>query len=298
MSGEQLRGRILRGVGGLYTIRDEKTGADYVLRARGRFRREGMTPLVGDNVLFTPGQGEEHGWIDEILPRMSQSLRPPVANISLQILVVAPEPVPDLLLIDRMLVYAGQSGFAAVLCVNKCDLDAQVAPVLEKQYAASGTAVLATSARTGDGLDALRARMQGEVSCMAGQSAVGKSTLLNALLGTQLQTGGLSEKIRRGKHTTRHAELIETGGLTVLDTPGFSLLSLDPGMEPETLQDWYPEYAALSAGCRFQPCLHDSEPDCAVRAAVEDGVLSVARYERYRTLLGEVREAWSNRYRK
>lgn len=298
MSSAQQRGRILRGVGGLYTIRGETTRTDYVLRARGRFRREGMTPLVGDVVLFTPGQGEEHGWIDEILPRVSQSLRPPVANISLQILVVAPEPEPDLLLIDRMLVYSEQSGFTAVLCVNKSDLDTSIAPALGKQYAASGTMVLATSAKTGDGLEALRTRMQGELSCMAGQSAVGKSTLLNTLLGTHLQTGGLSEKIRRGKHTTRHAELIETGGLTVLDTPGFSLLELPSGMEPETLQDWYPEYAALSAGCRFQPCLHDSEPDCAVRTAIGDGTLSTERYERYRTLLGAVREAWQNRYRK
>ena len=292
----QQEGRILRGVGGLYTVRGEDT-QEYVLRAKGRFRKEGLTPLVGDQVLFTPGTGEEHGWLDEILPRTSQSLRPPVANLSLQVLVVAPEPQPDLLLIDRMLVFAQQSGFAAVLCVNKCDLDPSLAPAIAAQYRATGLSVLATSAVTGEGLDALRARMTGEISCMAGQSAVGKSTLLNALLGLQLKTGGLSEKIRRGKHTTRHAELMESGGLIVLDTPGFSLLSLEAGMEPETLQDWYPEYAALSQGCRFQPCLHDREPDCAVLQAVADGTLDADRHARYRTLLEEVREAWKSRYK-
>lgn len=296
MSMEQMDGRILRGVGGLYTVRGEN-GEAYVLRAKGRFRREGMTPMVGDRVLFTPGQGEEHGWLDEILPRTSQSLRPPVANITLQILVVAPEPEPDLLLIDRLLVHAEQSGFTAALCVNKCDLDEALADSLAVQYAHSGMDVFAASAKTGQGLSQLRDRMRGEVSCMAGQSAVGKSTLLNSLLGLDLKTGGLSEKIRRGKHTTRHAELLEADGLTVLDTPGFSLLSLDAGMEPETLQDWYHEFTDLSAGCRFQPCLHDSEPDCAVRAAVENGQIDTNRYERYRVLLSEVRETWKDRYR-
>lgn len=290
-----MNGRIIRGVGGLYTIKDDE-GNQYTLRAKGRFRREGMTPLVGDRVLFTPGQGEEHGWVDEILPRTSQSLRPPAANISLEILVVAPEPEPDLLLIDRLMVRAEQSGFRTLLCVNKCDLDPSLAGVLAAQYRDSGTEVLSTSAATGFGVDTLRDRMRGELSCMAGQSAVGKSTLLNTLLGIDLKTGILSEKIKRGKHTTRHAELIEEGGLAVLDTPGFSLLGLDPAMEPEHLQDWYPEYVKLSPQCRFQPCQHDREPDCAVLAAIEAGKLDAKRHERYRTLLQEVRETWKNRY--
>lgn len=291
-----LRGQILRGVGGLYTAQAED-GREYVLRAKGRFRREGLTPLVGDRILLLPGQGEEHGWIEQILPRSTQSLRPPVANLTLQILVVAPEPAPDLLLLDRMLVHAGQSGFPAVVCANKCDLDTALAPRLSLAYAASGFEVFATSARTGSGLAALRERMTGETSCMAGQSAVGKSTLLNALMGLRLKTGDLSWKIRRGKHTTRHAELLAANGLTVLDTAGFSLLSLDSAMEPEQLQDWYPEYTDLSPDCRFQPCLHDTEPDCAVRAAVAGGRLDAERHERYRTLLAEVRETWKTRYR-
>lgn len=297
MSNEQREGRLLRGVGGLYTAQDDADGAEYVLRARGRFRREGMTPLVGDRVLFTPGDGEEHGWIDEILPRTSISLRPPVANVSLMVIVIAPEPAPDLLLVDRLLVRAGQSNYKPLLCVNKVDLDPQLPQRLEQAYGAAGVEVIGASALAGDGLDALKARMRGELSCMAGQSAVGKSTLLNAIFGFTLKTGEVSERIRRGRHTTRHAELLESGGIAVLDTPGFSLLTLEEGMEPEHLQDWYPEYVARSADCRFAPCVHDREPDCAVRASVAAGELDEARYERYRVLLDEVRETWKNRYK-
>lgn len=290
-----MKGRIIRGVGGLYTVRGENRES-YVLRARGRFRREGVTPLVGDAVRFTPGQGEEHGWLEEILPRKTQCVRPPVANISLLVIVVAAEPAPDLLLVDRLLVHAARTGFSALLCVNKCDLDAGLAVTLARQYEGAEIPVVGTSARTGEGLGRLRAAMEGESCCMAGQSAVGKSTLLNALCGLTLKTGNLSEKIRRGKHTTRHAELLEADGLTVLDTPGFSLLDLDAGMEPEQLKEAYPEYEALSGGCRFSPCLHDTEPDCAVLDAVERGQLSPERHERYRILLSQAREAWKNRY--
>lgn len=292
---EQREGRIVRGVGGLYAVRDA-LGMEYVLRARGRFRREGLTPLVGDRVRFTPGVGEAHGWLDELLPRSSVCLRPPAANISLLVVVVAPEPEPDLLLVDRLLVAAERSGFQALLCVNKCDLDEALAQALASAYEAAHVPVFQASAKTGHGLVALKSAMEGELCCMAGQSAVGKSTLLNALCGLTLKTGGLSEKIRRGKHTTRHAEMLEAEGLTVLDTPGFSLLSLDAAFAPEALAEAYPEYAALSSECRFSPCYHDREPDCAVLAAVEAGKLDAKRHERYQTLLEEAREAWKSRY--
>ncbi|MDR0929749.1 MAG: ribosome small subunit-dependent GTPase A [Oscillospiraceae bacterium] len=292
---DAMTGRLIRGVGGLYTARDAN-GQEYVLRARGRFRREKTTPLPGDRVQFTPGEGEIHGWLDEILPRVSQSLRPPVANITLEVAVIAPEPTPDLLLIDRLLVHAARSGFRTLLCVNKCDLDRDLAGQVQAQYAAAGIEVLAVSAATGEGLEALRERMTGELCCMAGQSAVGKSTLLNALLGARLLTGDVSEKIRRGRHTTRHCELYEMGGLAVLDTPGFSLLSLDGGLEPEQLQNWYPDYRDLAADCRFAPCVHDREPGCAVRAAVASGALDARRHARYLALLEEVRLAWKGRF--
>ena len=283
-----MQGRIIRGIGGFYFVRDAQ-GVEYTLRARGRFRREHKTPLVGDEVVFTPGQGEEHGWLDEILPRRSECLRPPAANVSLLLVVCAPEPLPDLMLIDRLIIRAKRGNMKAALIINKCDLDPSLAETLSRQYAGAGVPILPVSAREARGLDALREIMRGELCCVCGQSAVGKSTLLNALCG-------LSEKIRRGKNTTRHAELIERGGVAVLDTPGFSLLELDGDMEPETLREWYPEFAPYEVRCRFDPCLHDREPDCAVRAAVEAGAISAERWERYRLLLAGVRESWKNRY--
>ena len=291
---KRAQGRLIRGIGGFYTVVDE-SGMEYVLRARGRFRREKLTPLVGDRVLFSPGHGEEHGWLEEILPRTSQLLRPPSANISLLVIVVAAEPAPDLLLVDRLLVHAAQSGFHTLLCVNKCDLDPCLVHRISTQYDVTRVPVFGVSGLTGEGIAPLKEKMRGELCCMAGQSAVGKSTLLNALCGLSLKTGELS-KIRRGKHTTRHAELLTADGLTVLDTPGFSLLGLDAGMEPEHLCQLYPEYTALEENCRFSPCLHDKEPDCAVLSAVERGVLSGERHTRYQTLLAEVRETWKDRY--
>jgi len=279
-------------------VRDEE-GTEYILRARGRFRREHITPLVGDQVYFIPGEGDEHGWLDEILPRKSQCLRPPAANIDLEILVAAPQPEPDLLLIDRLMIRARQSGIETIFCVNKCDLDPALAEDLQRQYASSGMEVLPVCAKTGQGLETLREKMQGKLCCMAGQSAVGKSTLLNALCGLKLKTGDLSEKILRGRHTTRHAELLEAQGLTVLDTPGFSLLTLtDEPIPPESLSQWYPEFQEYQQGCRFQPCYHDREPDCCVRQAVEEGKISRQRWERYLVLLEELREEWNTRYKK
>ncbi len=290
-----MTGRIIRGVGGLYTVRDAD-GREYVLRARGRFRREGLTPLVGDRVSFTPGDGDQHGWLDEIAPRASCLVRPPAANVSLLIIVVAPVPVPDLLLVDRLLVQSARDGFGAALVVNKCDLSPELGAQMEAQYRRTGVPVLPVSAKTGEGLPALKEKMRGELCCMAGQSATGKSTLLNALCGLALRTGEVSERIHRGRHTTRHAELLEKDGLSVLDTPGFSLLSLEEGMPPEELPEYIPEFADYGASCRFQPCLHDREPDCAVRQAIACGEIDAERHARYLALLQEVREAWKGRY--
>ncbi|MCL1795349.1 MAG: ribosome small subunit-dependent GTPase A [Clostridia bacterium] len=290
-----MRGRIVRGVGGYYTVR-AADGAEYTLRARGRFRKDGVTPLVGDNVLFTPGDGNAHDFLDAILPRSSELVRPQAANVTLLVVVVAPEPAPDLLLVDRLLVQAARSGFSSMLCVNKSDMDGTLFHTIRTQYSGSGAPVLSVSAMTGDGLDAVRERMENELCCMAGQSAVGKSTLLNALCGLSLRTGAVSERSRRGRHTTRHTELLSSGALSVLDTPGFSLLQLPEGITPETLRDFYPDYSALDSGCRFMSCLHNREPGCAVLSAVTTGLLDARRHQRYQTLLQEAQETWKGRY--
>lgn len=288
------QGTLVRGFGGFYVA--EAGGREYTLRCKKKFRRMKVSPLVGDEVCFIPGEGEEHGWLEEILPRRSECLRPPVANVSLLLIVVAPEPAPDLLLVDRIMVRARQQGMRLALVVNKCDLDASLVETLRRQYAGADAQVFAASAAEKRGLEDIRQAMAGELCCLTGQSGVGKSTLLNALLGLTLETGEISQRILRGKNTTRHAELLMKDGLRVLDTAGFSLLELDADMEPVTLQDYYPEFREYEGQCRFTPCYHDREPGCAVRQASEEGSVHPERLERYRALLAEVRKSWRERY--
>ena len=295
MDAPVMQGTLVRGFGGFYVAVDD-AGTEHILRCKKKFRRMKISPLVGDEVTFTPGEGEEHGWLEDILPRKTECLRPPVANVSLLLIVVSPTPAPDLALVDRMMVRARQQGMRLALVINKCDLDDSLAEELRRQYAGADVPVFAVSAVSGQGLEAVKAHMAGELCCLTGQSGVGKSTLLNALLGLELQTGEISQKIQRGKNTTRHAELLMVDGLRVLDTAGFSLLELDAKMEPITLKDFYPEFAEHEDTCRFAPCYHDREPGCAVTAACEEGKIHPERLERYRLLLQEVRQTWRERY--
>lgn len=293
---ECMEGSILRGIGSFYTVLCDEDGREYTLRAQKKLRHQKLTPMVGDRVRFTPGQGEEDGWLEEILPRRSMLVRPSVANVDMLMLVVASVPAPDLLLCDKLILRATQGSMTPAICVNKIDLGDGLARQIEAEYAGTQLRVFSVSAHTGEGVGALREAMRGRVTCLAGQSAVGKSSLLNALFGLSLETGGLSRKTERGRHTTRRAEMMALDGMFVLDTPGFSLLELEDAIEPEAFAQLYPEYNALAGACRFQPCLHDREPGCAVHAAVDRGELSAARWARYRELLGEVREKWKGRY--
>lgn len=289
------QGVIVKGVGGLYYARDLQ-GVLHVLRAKGKFRKQRITPMVGDRVRFTVGTGGAHGWVEDILPRDSELTRPPVANIRRIVLVVAPEPAPDLLLVDTLMVMAARQGIQPALVVNKCDLDGALFERLEREYAGLGVPLLRVSARTGEGLEALRRLLRGVICCFAGQSGVGKSTLLSAATGLTLQTGEISRKISRGRHTTRHAELLFSGEYQVLDTPGFSLLELWDGLDPVCLKNFYPEFIPYEGQCRFSPCYHLSEPGCAVLKAMREGAVSPARVERYHLLLKKAQEAWRNRY--
>ena len=292
---QSAEGVIVKGVGGLYYARGED-GGTHVLRARGIFRRRHITPMVGDRVRFTPGQGEEHGWVEEILPRESQLVRPPVANVRYLVIVLAPAPAPDYLLIDTLIAMALRQGIRPALVVNKCDLDGGTYEAVRSDYAGLGAPLLAVSALSGQGIDGLRSLLASGVCCLAGQSGVGKSTLLCAATGLRLQTGEISQKIHRGRHTTRHAELLFSGEYRVLDTPGFSLLELWDGLEPIRLKEYYPEFAPYEGQCRFSPCYHLSEPGCAVLKAARAGEISQARLERYHLLLKKAQEAWRNRY--
>ncbi len=293
-----MKGTIIQGRGGLYTAMDAQ-GAEYVLRAKKKFRRMKISPLVGDEILFTPGDiSDEHGWVEEILPRKSQCLRPPVANVSLLCIVTAPQPAPDWLLVDKLLIFARKQGIRPLLIVNKADTEEnnETALLAEEMYRGADTEILSASARDGCGLEKIKARLQGETCCFSGQSGVGKSTLLNALFGLELETGNISQKIQRGKNTTRHTELFQREGVRVIDTPGFSLLEMDEVFDPVLLRDYYPEFAAYQDQCRFSPCYHGSEPGCAVLQAEREGKIHPARMERYHNLLAECRQAWRERY--
>lgn len=290
------RATLIRGIGSFYTVKDGEQ-QEYTLRCKKKFRRERLTPLVGDEVLFTPGTGEEHGWLEEILPRKTVCLRPPVANVTLLVIVIAPVPEPDLLLVDRQVSRAFSQGMDVLIIVNKCDLDGTIAGRIRGEYSQAGIRVIEASAKEGTGMEAVREALSGNgLCCFTGQSGAGKSTMLNALLGLDLETGSISRKISRGKNTTRHTELIEKNGIRVMDTAGFNLLEAESALEPEKLKERYPEFMPYEGKCRFRECLHDREPGCAVTEAAEAGRISRERLERYRILLTEAREVWRERY--
>lgn len=271
-------GLLLKGVGSFYEVLTE-SGELVTSKARGTFRREGIVPTVGDRVVI---ERKEQGYaqLSEILPRKNLLVRPPVANVDqLLIVVSASAPEPDWLLVDRLIISAKRMGIEPVPVLNKIDAaDDSIMQSFLREYHVFET--LTVSAETGEGIEALKERLKGRVSCFAGQSAVGKSSILNALIpDLHLETGGLSRKTDRGRHTTRHAELWPYENGAVLDTPGFSMYETEC-LEQHELDACYPEFR--NAGpCRFPGCMHLSEPDCGVKPLLKTGELTKGRYERY-----------------
>ena len=291
-----MTGSIMRGIGSFYTVLCDEDGQEYTLRPQKKLRHQKLTPMVGDRVRFMPGQGDDNGWIEEILPRKSVMERPSVANADMLMLVVASVPHPDLMLIEKLILRAARGGMTPAICVNKIDLGDELVSELREEFKGTQLRVFAASALTGEGVEKLREAMRGKVTCLAGQSAVGKSSLLNRLFGLELETGGLSRKTERGRHTTRRSEMMAVDGMYVLDTPGFSLLEMDEVFDPVLLRDFYPEFEEYDGQCRFSPCYHGSEPGCAVLQAEKDGKIHPLRLERYHTLLADCRQAWRERY--
>ncbi|WP_114379235.1 ribosome small subunit-dependent GTPase A [Paenibacillus prosopidis] len=297
-----LKGTIVKALSGYYYVRakdDLPNSATVQCRARGVFKLKGLSPLVGDNVLYSLTENGE-GTVEELLPRSSELIRPPVANIDLAILVFSvTEPALNLQLLDKFLVHIEHAGIPAVLCLSKRDLENDGLETEEAQAAAAsvnriyrplGYEVYGTSSRLGEGIEPLQERLKGHLAVFAGQSGVGKSSLLNAIVpGLQLETNEISNRLGRGKHTTRHVELIEIGGGLVADTPGFSQLDFTE-LGIEDLGYCFVEMRKLSPNCKFRGCTHVHEPGCAVLEAIAKGEIEQSRHDHYVLFLAEMKE--------
>ena len=284
------RGRIEKALSGFYYV--NTGGATLQCRARGKFRREGLSPLVGDWVQVRElGNGE--GFVEAVEARRNQFARPAAANIDqLVILASAAIPVTEPYLIDRIASIAALKGCQVLLCLNKCDLDS--ADELYDIYSRSAIPVLRVSAVTGQGLDALREAIRGKLSAFTGNSGVGKSSVLNALLPSlALPVGEVSKALGRGRHTTRHVELFSLGEDTyIIDTPGFSSFDtaeMDLALK-QHLPDTFPEFAPYVSDCRFTGCTHTKEKGCRVLQAVKDGLIPISRHRSYVRLYDELKD--------
>ena len=290
MAEKIISGKIVKGIGGFYYIDAEN--ALYECKAKGIFRNKKIKPLVGDNVNIEILDADNNlGNIVEILPRFNSLIRPAVANVDQTVIIFAvSEPEPNFNLLDRFLVSMEKSGVDTVICFNKSDLSADNMEVC-RSYSKSGYETLFISARDGEGIDELRKLIKDKTTVFAGPSGVGKSSTLNAIKpGAEAQTGAISDKIKRGRHTTRHSELMHIDGHTyIMDTPGFSSLYVD-SIEAEDLKEYFPDIAVYTGKCRFNMCNHISEPDCLVKQAVADGKISRIRYDDYVMIYNDLKE--------
>lgn len=286
-----MRGKIIRGIAGFYYVHVPAIGV-LECKAKGIFRNRREKPLVGDNVEVELLDRENHtGNVESILPRKNALIRPAVANVDQAIVIFAVSyPKPNLNLLDRFLLMMKTQGIPVGICFNKMDM-VQEEEVQEMilQYRDSGVQVYQTSTYRQEGLDTLQEDLLEKTTVLAGPSGTGKSSVINAIFpDAQMETGQISEKIKRGKHTTRHSELFSLEGNTYLmDTPGFTSLSL-PCLEKEELRNYYEEFIPYQNACRFLGCVHVHEPDCAVKEAVNQGKISRNRYDNYKQFFEEL----------
>lgn len=292
-----MQGKIIKGISGFYYVYVAGTGV-YECKARGIFRRQGVKPLVGDIAeIAVLDEKERTGNVEKLLPRRNALVRPAVANIDMALVIfAAAKPAPNLNLLDRFLCMMEFQKVSSAICFNKCDLvGEEEREKLRGIYGAAGYPIFFVSAMTGENLPLLLQLLEGKTTSAAGPSGVGKSSLINGLQsGVHMPTGGISEKIERGRHTTRHSQIIPISDVPgknptyIVDTPGFSSMDV-PGLEREELWTCYPEFAQYEPDCRFIGCSHIGEPDCGVKQAVADGKISPVRYENYKLLYEEMK---------
>ena len=288
-----MKGKIVKGIAGFYYVHVVESGV-YECKAKGIFRKDGVKPLVGDNVeIEILDEKDMEGNIMLILPRKNELIRPAVANIDQALVVFAvTKPKPHLNLLDRFLVMMESREVPVILCFNKTDIadDPDIAE-LKEIYGKCGYPLLFTSAKKEEHIQELKHVLQGKTTAIAGPSGVGKSSIINLLQSeVEMETGSISRKIERGRHTTRHSELLVLGDNSyIMDTPGFSSLYISD-VDRESLKYCFPEFAPFEGKCRFNGCDHVHEPDCAVKQAVEQGVIHRSRYENYLAIYQEIQE--------
>ena len=287
-----MQGKIIKGISGFYYVFVEGIG-EYECKAKGAFRNQKVKPLVGDNVEIVSLDEEKRiGNVERILPRNNALIRPAVSNIDMALVIFAADkPAPNFNLLDRFLCMMEYQKVPVTICFNKCDLVTEDEKKhLLNIYAATGYQILFTCAKTGEGIQELKELLYGKTTTVAGPSGVGKSSIINELQSDRtMQTGQISRKIERGKHTTRHSEIIPVCKQTyIVDTPGFSSMDI-PDIEKEQLWTCFSEFVQYEPYCRFQGCMHIHEPDCGIKQALEEHKISQTRYDNYVLLYDEMK---------
>lgn len=288
-----MQGKIVKGIAGFYYVHVEEKGI-YECKAKGSFRNQKVKPLVGDDVeIDILDEKEKLGNITRLFPRKNELIRPTVANIDQALIIFAAmDPEPNFNLLDRFLIMMEKQQVDTIICFNKTDLlKEEQLEQLKEAYTICHYPILYISNQTGEGLAEIKRLLQGKTTALAGPSGVGKSSLLNILKpDANMETGSISEKIKRGKHTTRHSELFHLeAGTYIMDTPGFTSLYVND-FDKDELKDYFVEFQEYEGQCRFTGCVHISEPDCKVKQALEEGKISRIRYEDYVSLYQEIKE--------